>query len=115
MLLDKWERTNDVLGHRPKFKVKCRFCKVNMIQRYSVVFPKPNALHGFTVAGNQIAFKCPKCGYHIRFNIPDDKEYIEKIHRIRAGTYHSDLEEWQENELIGKQLAALGYWGGRED
>ena len=111
----KWKRTNDIVGHKPKFRVYCRFCDEDMICRYSAVFPEPNLLHGFTVAGNQLAFKCPTCGYHIRFNVPDDKEYIDKIYALRQNkSYHHSLEEWEENELIKKQLEALGYWGGRE-
>ena len=115
MIGDKWERTNDIAGHRPLFRVYCRFCDEDMVQRYSAVFAAPNLLHGFAEAGNQMAFKCQKCGSHIKFNIVDDREYMEKIQAIRGSGQHHPISEWEENEQIKKQLEALGYWGGREE
>lgn len=113
---DMWERTEDAQGHRPKFAIWCRFCDTDMVIRFSAIFPWPNHLHGFFEAGNQLAYKCPKCGNHVRFNVNDDKDYCQKIYELRGGKqhYHS-LEEWEDNELIKKQLEGLGYWGGDRD
>jgi hypothetical protein len=111
-----WERTDDVMGHRPKFRVWCQFCDSDMFIRFSYVFPEPDLMNGFVEPGNLIAFKCPKCGYHVRFNIIDDNEYIQKIHAARGSVgYYYPITELREVELIEKQLKALGYWGGREE
>ena len=84
--------------------------------RFSAVYPEKNYYAGFEEAGAQIAYKCPSCGYHIRFNISDSKEYIDKILEMRHGnTHHHDFEKLGEDERVAKQLEGLGYFGGRSE
>lgn len=111
-MLKKWKRTDDLLGYKPKFKVDCPYCKASMVPRYSYLFPKGELVYGMTGAGCQMAYKCPRCGYHQRFNITDDKEYIEKILAMRGGAVqHNPVSEWEQDERIKAKLEALGYWG----
>ena len=106
----KWERVQPV-GHKPTFKVECPFCKIDMAVRYSYVFPDGNLIYGLTGPANQIAMKCPECGFHQRFNIMDDKDYIQSLYDSRGKSHYSPVDEWEDNEKIKKQLEALGYWG----
>lgn len=83
-----------------------------MVPRYSYLSPNGEIIYGMMSAGCQMAYKCPECGYHQRFNITDDKEYIEKLLSIRNGKrQHNPVEKWEDDERIKEQLAGLGYWG----
>ena len=112
MLSKLWERTDDTFGYRPKFKMDCLYCKKKMVPRYSFLFPDGQALYGIYGAGVQLAFKCPRCGFHQRFNLEDDKEYIQKILDYRNGkVQYNPVPEWEQDEKIKAQLTALGYFG----
>jgi hypothetical protein len=74
-------------------------------------------MYSFDGAGAQIAFKCPRCGYHTRFNIPDKDEYIEKIYDMRVERGYKSLwyptpDQWSEDKYLKRQLEGLGYIGG---
>jgi len=120
----KWRRTNYLDAYRPNFKILCRFCKDNgervpMIFRYSMLFvPEDKAgkvMYSFEGSGAQLAFKCPKCGNHHRFNIVEHKDdYIEKIYKMRLDNQQGTLwypgpVEWSKDEVLKKQLEGLGY------
>lgn len=108
----RWDRTNDIVGHAPNFKINCPFCDIPMMMRYSQVFPDGEILYGMFGPGNQVAYKCPSCGYHQRFNVEDDKEYIDKTLELRGGkVQYNPVSEWEQDEKIKAQLTALGYWG----
>ncbi len=66
-----------------------------------------------------MSYKCPRCAWFIGFRVLDDKKYIRKAwrkHRQGFLKFVPDCDNWsKEDELIRKQLAALGYWGGQED
>lgn len=123
----KWERTNDLAGYKPKFTLLCRFCKdggkrVPMVFRYCFLFtPEDKAgrvMYSFEGSGAQIAYKCPKCGYHTRFNIIDYDDYIEKIWAKRVEKnfgvlWYPSVDDWGKDEEIKRQLMGLGYFGGR--
>lgn len=112
MITKRWTRTDDIVGHVPLFKVECPFCEIPMTMRYSYLFPDGELIYGIFGAGNQVAYKCHSCGYHQRFNVEDDKEYIDSTLELRGGkTQYVPLEEWKQNEEIKKQLESLGYWG----
>jgi len=111
-MLKRWKRTGDILGYRPKFKITCQFCKTKMVPRYSYLFPNGELVYGMVGAGCQMAYKCPRCGFHQRFNITDDKEYIEKVLALRNGkVQHNPVSEWEQDDKIKAQLTALGYFG----
>lgn len=116
-----WERTFDRHGHKPKFEIKCRFCGGDMIVRYSKVFSDRDPLYGVSGPTHQIAMKCPACAWVCRFNVRDDPEYLEVVINAREGKslYVPPSEDWldsdSDDEKIARQLAALGYIGGRTD
>ena len=66
---------------------------------------------------NVLAYKCPRCAWFIQFFIVDEVEYIDEIiDKHRGGSYRFVplCDDWSdENEEIGRQLEAMGYWGGR--
>ena len=123
---EKWEKTNDPRGHKPKFAVTCIHCKnngyhENMFFRYSYIAPRDDEINKIYGALNQIEYKCKKCAWTTKFLVEAGGAYLTEIMDMRekAG-YHRHLyymppEEWNEDKEIEKQLAALGYCGGRED
>jgi hypothetical protein len=63
-------------------------------------------------AGCQMAYKCPTCGFHQRFNITDEKEYIDEVLAGRNGkVQYNPVPEWEQDEHIKAQLTSLGYFG----
>jgi len=127
-----WERTDDIQGHRPKFKIHCFNCYMHSILnggepqyipmglRHSVIIlADAKAFDNEGIDMNQMSYKCPRCAWFISFRVLDDKKYIRKLWRKdREGflKFIPDCDDWsEEDELIKIQLAALGYWGGRED
>ena len=114
--MEMWKRTDDKAGFEPNFAIWCRFCDADMVMRFSALFPTPAPVVGFEDAGAQIAFKCPECGYFVRFNVPSDKDYIDKIMKLRKGRKHfHDFKKLSEDERVARQLEGLGYFGGRDD
>jgi hypothetical protein len=109
--MKKWERDNGAVGHYPTFKIDCPFCKVSMAVRYSYVFPDGEPIYGMLGPCNQIAYKCPSCGYHQRFNIEDDYDYIKSLYDSRGKNHYSPVPNWEADERIRRQLESLGYWG----
>ena len=102
----KWEKTNDEWGYRPTFEMKCRFCKVDMQARFSLVYGDYSMI---------LKYKCPSCGWFAEFDLDLDKEYqkwvFEARGKIQAIT--PKMDEFRENAEISRQLEGLGYWGGR--
>ena len=115
---DKWERTEDIYGHRAKFHVGCRFCDdYKMVVRHSGIFDeKFMPVFGEGNGVNIMTYKCPSCANVIRFYVPDDMVYLSRIkNEIRGGTWFVPSEtEWSDEDMeVGRQLVALGYFGGR--
>ena len=103
----RWEKTNNIYAYAPKFKIICRYCNVPLELRYSIIDDSMKVT---------MKYKCPKCGWFSGFEIDDDREYQKKIFEMRGGVYTitPTVAEYMENEAIAKQLAGLGYWGGRD-
>ncbi len=108
-----WSRTDDEIGHVPEFEVKCFHCGDKLTLRHSTIHYHPEESHATGL--NQACYKCPTCAWFVRFNVIDDREYLEKVHEIRGrrGKIPSKSEWSEENEDIARQLEALGYFGGR--
>jgi len=107
-----WDRTDDELGHTPRFDIKCYFCGSAMTLRHATshYHDKEECKRGL----NQMCYKCSKCAWFVRFNVTDDKEYLQKLHEIRGKKGHiPTIKEWSEDEEIARQLEAMGYYGGR--
>jgi len=108
-------------GHCPTWSVLCKFCAdrgewTRMFLRYSLIILGRSEALCMSEPVNQIAFKCPECAWVTRFNVTDDTEYLKEIVERRKGRllYLPPVEEWgKENEEIARQLASLGYVGGR--
>lgn len=107
-----WERTNGADGHRPLFRVECRFCAAEMVLRHSHLGLEdgPYASTGNTT--NLICYKCPGCDSIQRFDVHDDAEYLEQVKAHRGGSllFVPDMEDWERDEQIKKQLYSLGYF-----
>ncbi len=123
---DHWERTNDMRGHVSKFDVLCYHCKlhgheIKMFLRYAYISPREDATQQVYGTLNQIEYKCKKCAWTTKFLVEDDQDYLKEVMDMREkGGCHRNLfylkpEQWAEDEEMKKQLAALGYVGGRED
>jgi len=113
-----WERTNDAQGHKPAFNIRCHFCDCPMALRHSVIFVGQNDDNeGKERNINQMSYKCPKCAWFVRFMVVDDAKYLRKVknqYRFGLMPFLPTIDDWsEENEEIGRQLEALGYWGGK--
>jgi hypothetical protein len=143
---DGWEETNDIFGHKPKFKMKCMRCNMNgrdseLELRHSVLSLTPDVEEAVWIKHhpdtkkpertkeqeiflkehladsgdiydlNIMSYKCPTCAWFLRFHVAWDREYLVKILDKREG-YRKLVPDW-ENEEVGKQLEAMGYWAGR--
>lgn len=116
----RWERTYDIQGHKPKFQIRCFHCEMPMSLRHSVIIdPAMATANEEDTDLNVMSYKCPRCAWFIRFNVLDSNRYLKKvIKKYRKGyrKFIPSIDDWsEEEELIKKQLAQLGYWGGRED
>lgn len=112
-----WRRTNDKRCHEPLFDIKCRYCKGQMFMRFSEVGLDDKATANTKTYINYVGYKCPDCGWVARFDIDDEAQYLFDVVKMRGGGMHfqPDSAEWgRESKEIEKQLAALGYFGGRE-
>ena len=102
-----WERTKDIIGHVPKFDMKCVRCKVSLgkdttmqlrhsglrltlnaqIEMYNKTHPQekpqPPREDEFDPDGSQhgLAYKCPYCAWFIRFHVSDDVEYLQELYK----------------------------------
>lgn|GEM_PF-3438856 len=113
-----WEQTEDAQGHRPSFNVRCHFCDCPMALRHSVIFVGRNDDNEANARNiNQMSYKCPKCAWFVRFMVIDDTKYLRKVknkYRFGLMPFLPTVDDWsEENEEIGRQLKALGYWAGR--
>lgn len=65
---------------------------------------------------NVMSYKCPRCAWFISFFVIDDVEYVTKLieeYRQSSHGFVPTNDDWSdESEEIGRQLEALGYWGG---
>jgi len=87
-----------------------------MVVRHTGIFlHKFVPVWGAGIGINMISYKCSQCAHVIRFYVPDEMEYLKKIYDMRGGTWYiPSVEEWsEEDEEVGRQLQALGYFGGR--
>ena len=108
-----WDRTHDIEAHKPKFPVTCFHCQTEMRLRHTTLLFHDNDDYKYEL--NQACYKCPRCGWFVRFNIIDDTDYLKEVdakYRPRK-SYHPTLEEWSEDKETERQLEGLGYWGGR--
>ena len=116
----RWDRTEDIQGHVPKFNIRCFHCNMPMTLRHSVIAisTADTALDEDNDA-NIMSYKCPRCAWFIKFNVIDKKRYLKKvIKKYRKGyrKFIPTCDDWSdESKEIKKQLSALGYWGGRID
>lgn len=115
-----WERTNDVQGHSPKFPIHCFRCSdqgktMPMALRHSTVYLE-DADEPSDCGINHMAYKCPRCAWFITFHVVDEGEYLKRVlEDFRHGNQKlvPECDNWSdEHEEIGRQLQALGYWGG---
>ena len=119
MIGTTWERTDDIMGHRPLFHIGCRFCDDRkMVVRHSGIMDIPHApIFGEGNGANLMTYKCAECANVIRLYVVDTCEYLKEIRdKYRdGGVYYVPTDdEWsKEDKDIAKQLAALGYFGGR--
>jgi len=108
-----WDRVDGAEAHEPKFRVGCFHCGDELTLRHSTLAYKDE---GSEFGVNQACYKCSGCGWFIRFNVVDETEYLKEI-REKCREKKSlvpDNKKWSdEDEEIGRQLEALGYWGGR--
>jgi hypothetical protein len=135
----RWDRTNDVQGHKPKWNIECVHCKYTvdnpwMALKYIWYYffnkqrlkPMPMALRHSTLTGdkdsegrdaNIMCYKCPRCAWFITFYVMDDSSYLSEIRdKYREGyrKFIPSIDDWSdESEEIARQLEALGYFGGR--
>ena len=108
-LIEGWERTNDILGHKPKFDMLCVRCKVSfgkdtkmqvrhsglrisqnaMVEMYNKEHPPDKPWEPLPesfdpeINVHAMAYKCPYCAWFIRFQIPDTREYLQEIYKKR--------------------------------
>lgn len=116
-----WSRTNEIQGHEPNFPIHCFRCKeqdreMPMALRHSTVYTDTEeSPSGGGI--NAMAYKCPRCAWFITFHIIDDSDYIKRVlEDYRHGNQKlvPECDNWsEEHEEIGRQLEALGYYGGR--
>lgn len=112
MIGTKWERTDDIEGHRPLFDIKCRFCNEDMFLRYTQVLFRTNKLRGADKDCNQMAYKCWGCGNVQRFNVDDKRNYLKEILLKRKGItlYYPRKSTWAKiNDFVKEKLESLGY------
>ena len=104
-----WSETDNIYGHKPKFEMKCAFCKSTMRLRHSTILPDNSA--------NCMAYKCPSekgemCGWFIRFFITSNEKYLMKIRdKYRKGeNFFVPVEDFRNDDAIKERLESLGYW-----
>ena len=110
---DRWARSYDIYGHKPKFDIICQFCSSKLMLRYTQVIPDRSRLHCVAEGINSVAYKCPRCHVMYKFFIPDDTDYLKDIFmnkRDGIDLYLPPKDVWEkENEEIKERLRALGY------
>lgn len=115
----RWKRTNCVLGHKRNFTHICSSCghdkftlrSSRVISGSMKLIPGKENKFWSEEPCNVFMFKCNQCSLADRFIVDDDKEYIEKILKLRDGVmlYVPPKEEWERDEEIKKRLEILGY------
>jgi hypothetical protein len=88
-----------------------------MFMRYSEIGLDDKVTGNTKTNINYVGYKCPDCGWMARFDIDDDHQYFWDVVKMRGGGMHfqPDSDEWgRESDKVAEQLAALGYFGGRE-
>ena len=104
-----WTKTHDKYGLKPREKIICPICKTEMVFRFMSL--NDYVSHNIRAYTCSIAYKCPKCDFVAKFDIPISKEYYEFLMKLTGGTgYYEPIQDWQEYEIIKKRLEALGYW-----
>jgi len=128
-LIEGWERTYDMQGHKPKFDALCVRCKVSlgkdtkMQVRHSVLKISKDAQReayekdhpderlpelkedGYDPEPNLnlMAYKCPHCAWFIRFQVSDDKEYLLEVFKKRQYSLKF-IPLWETDELSDEDL-----------
>lgn len=134
----RWERSYSVEGHKPKWEIRCWHCAFKVRKPWDAIkwiwyyFTDRERVKGMPMAirhgnasyasdtegANIMSYKCPRCAWFISFYVVDDADYITKIIKDYRGGENKFVplcDDWSdESEEIGRQLAALGYWGGRD-
>lgn len=117
-----WERSDDIVGHRPTFKIKCRMCrpwwrpKVEMLLRNSKLMisvrEEAKVKEVAKVHVHRLNYKCPRCDWVTAFIKPDDTDYILEIQKRRGGQtlYYPGFEVWVQNKFAREKLESLGYF-----
>lgn len=119
-----WEKTNDIVGLKPKEPIFCPMCKAREPSIKSEMTMRRSRIH--TVAdvrianptnenrpyAMDIAYKCPRCDYYCIFGVPIDIQYAHKILEKRGSKVDYVLPEsvWEEDDRVKTRLAKWGYW-----
>ena len=109
----EWERTENAIGHRPKFEVKCFHCGTKMVVRNTKLLLDAEKIQ---LPANIMRYKCPNCAWLVDFEVTDTPQYLRRVARFRHGATFlvPDTEVWaSEDEKIARQLEGLGYFGGK--
>lgn len=105
-----WEATGDIYGHSPKFDITCVHCDGEMVLRHSAFLreKKENPKWGM----NQMAYKCKKCSWFIRFYVFWENKYLERIRKdFRNGEHFwVPMQDFLDDDIIKQRLADLGYF-----
>ena len=117
--LPAWERTGDLIGHKPNFSIKCRMCRGRLGVRPIMLLRNSKLMISKIERGkettknhiNRMNYKCPRCDWVTAFLIPDEPKYIEEIHAKRGGgtLYYPGIEEWAKDRYAKAKLESLGY------
>ena len=102
-----WEKTYDIYGYSPLFKMPCRYCDRELQLRFSIIYKDYSMIQ---------KYKCPSCGWFAMFELDVDNDYQKKVFE-RRGKEHTitpTVSELSEDEEIARQLEGLGYFGGRD-
>ena len=115
-----WEKSDDKVGIKPLFTVRCRFCyswvwwkpwtwfrHTRMFVRWSnVLLP----VYSGDVFAQDICYKCSKCDYVAIFGVPLPLGYSQEILNRRDNQKHYvPYDAWLDDEQVRKQLETFGY------
>ena len=76
----RWDRTDDIQGHTPKFNIRCVHCDMPMTLRHSVIAEAvTNPMFSDNNDANVMSYKCPRCAWFTRFHVVDKRRYLRKI------------------------------------
>ena len=131
-LIGGWERTNDILGHRPTFDVICVRCETSLgrktkmqVRHTGLKISKAAQMEMYfkehppeepweikkepfdhEVNLHLINYKCPHCAWFIRFQVPDTREYLQEIYKKRQYNLKF-VPLWETDEMSEEELKSI--------